>query len=385
MQAVILAAGEGTRVRPLTRGRPKALIPVANRPVIDYCIDALQKNGIREIIVVVGYRKEQVISHLNSLEIPLKYVVQDRQIGTAHALQCAAPLITGDFLVVSGDNYIGADSITRIQAEKNALLVKEHPSPSNFGVVLAKDGYIREILEKPDVSPGYTVSTGIYSLTREFLPYLQNETRMTDAVSRMIADGGRIKIIESEDWQDAIYPWDFLTMNRALLKQMPSVKAGEISRNAVLQGPVSIGKGSVVGPNTTITGPVIIGEDCTIGPNTCVLPGTSIGSRVRLEPFSCIGNAIVMDDSVIGSHSRILDSVIGPGCTLADHISTESEGCLLEINGIHLQTKFGAVLGDAVRVKPFTVFRNCLVGNGVSVTRSHRSIGGIIRDETVVM
>lgn len=385
MQAVILAAGEGTRVRPLTRGRPKALIPVANRPVIDYCIDALVKNGIREIIVVVGYRKEQVISHLNSLAFPLEYVVQDRQIGTAHALLCAAPRIKGDFLVISGDNYIGADSIARIKAEKNALLVKEHPSPSNFGVVIAQDGYIREILEKPEVSPGYTVSTGIYSLTREFLPYLHNEARMTDAVSRMIADGGRIKIIESEDWQDAIYPWDFLTMNRELLKKIPSSKNGEISRNAVIQGSVSIGKGSVIGPNTTITGPVIIGEDCIIGPNTCILPGTSIGSRVRLDPFTCIGNSILMEDSAVGSHSRVTDAVIGPGCILADHISTEPEGCTLEINGTYLHTKFGAILGDAVRAKPFTVFRNCLVGNGVAITRSHRSIEGTIPDDAVVM
>ena len=91
MQAVILAAGEGQRVRPLTRGRPKALIPVANRPIIEYVINAVVKNGIRDIIVVVGYRKEQVIRYLNGLETPVEVVVQDKQLGTAHALKCAEP------------------------------------------------------------------------------------------------------------------------------------------------------------------------------------------------------------------------------------------------------------------------------------------------------
>ena len=81
MQAVILAAGEGKRVRPLTWSRPKAMIPVANRPIIEYVIDALVKNGIRDIIVVVGYRKEQVIRFLNQLDIPIEVVVQDKQTG----------------------------------------------------------------------------------------------------------------------------------------------------------------------------------------------------------------------------------------------------------------------------------------------------------------
>jgi glucose-1-phosphate thymidylyltransferase len=89
MQAVILAAGEGKRVRPLTRSRPKALIPVANRPIIEYVIEALLKNGIRDIVVVAGYRKEQVTRFLNQLDVTVEVVVQTKQLGTAHALQCA--------------------------------------------------------------------------------------------------------------------------------------------------------------------------------------------------------------------------------------------------------------------------------------------------------
>ncbi|MEI8331476.1 MAG: sugar phosphate nucleotidyltransferase, partial [Methanomicrobiales archaeon] len=172
MQAVILAAGEGVRVRPLTSGRPKAMIPVANHPISGYVIDALVKNGIREIVVVVGYRKEQVTRFLNQLAVPIEVVVQEKQLGTAHALQCAESKIHGDFLLLPGDNYIDPQSIARIKGIPNAILVKEHSNPSNFGVVLLKDGYISSIMEKPAHAPSFMVSTGIYSLTKDFFSYI---------------------------------------------------------------------------------------------------------------------------------------------------------------------------------------------------------------------
>ncbi|MDD1675829.1 MAG: nucleotidyltransferase family protein, partial [Methanomicrobiales archaeon] len=100
VQAVILAAGEGSRIRPLTWSRPKAMIPVANVPIIGHVINSLVENGIRSIIVVVGYRKEQVMSYLNTIDTPIQVVVQEKQLGTAHALQCAEQKITEDFLLL---------------------------------------------------------------------------------------------------------------------------------------------------------------------------------------------------------------------------------------------------------------------------------------------
>ena len=168
MQAVILAAGEGKRVRPLTRSRPKALLPVANRPIIEYVIEALVKNGIRDIVVVVGYRKEQVIRFLNQLDMPISVVIQNKQLGTAHALKGAESLISGDFLLLPGDNYIDPHSIGRIREMKNAMLVTEHPSPSNFGVVLLKDGLVTQIIEKPEHSPSFMVSTRHFFADKRF-------------------------------------------------------------------------------------------------------------------------------------------------------------------------------------------------------------------------
>ena len=384
MQAVILAAGEGVRVRPLTRSRPKAMIPVANRPIIEYVIDALIKNGIRDIVVVVGYRKEQVTRFLNGLGIPIEVVVQEKQLGTAHALRCAESMIKGNFLVLPGDNYIDPQSIAKIRDIPNAILVKEHPNPSNFGVVLMNKGLVTDIVEKPEHSPSFMVSTGIYSLKKSFFSHIRGND-MTGAISTMISAGEQIRAIPADDWQDAMFAWDLLKMNRRLLKNLPMAREGTASRQTIIQGPVSIGKGTSIGPNTVITGPVMIGNDCTIGPNCVILPNTSIGSRVTMDPFTVIGDAIIMDDTVIGSHSRIVDIVAGERCTLADHTSVSTAAGLMEIEGCTIRSEFGAVLGDNVSNGSFTVYKNCVIGNNVSIEGRESIISRSLPDGSVVI
>jgi len=384
MQAVILAAGEGKRVRPLTRSRPKALLPVANRPIIGHVIEALLKNGIRDIVVVVGYRKEQVIRFLNELDVPITVVVQDKQLGTAHALNCAKSHITGDFLLLPGDNYIDPHSIGRVKEIRNAMLIKEHPSPSNFGVVLLKEGLVTRIIEKPEHSPSFMVSTGIYSLTKDFFSYISGNN-ITDAVSSMLASGERLQAIVADDWQDAIYPWDLLKMNIRLLKDLPEAREGSISRQAIIHGPVRIGKGTTIGPNTVIYGPVIIGNDCEIAPNCCIMPNTSLGSRVRTEPFTFIGKSLIMDDTSIGSHSRIVNTVTGQGCHFADHITVSAAASLINIEDEVIKPEFGAVFGDQVTAGPFTLFTNCIVGNNVTIEGGSRVISRILPDESRVI
>lgn len=384
MQAVILAAGEGKRVRPLTWSRPKAMIPVANRPIIEYVIDALVKNGIRDIIVVVGYRKEQVIRFLNQLDIPIEVVVQDKQLGTAHALQQAKGKIKGDFLLLPGDNYIDPQSIARIKEVHNAILVKEHPNPSNFGVVLLKDGLVESIVEKPEHSPSFMVSTGIYSLNKDFFSFI-NGNDITDAIANMLAEKRSLQAVIADDWQDAIYPWDLLKMNHRLLTGITPAREGTVSRNTNIQGTVKIGKGTSIGPNTIITGPVVIGDNCLIGPNCCILPDTSIGSRVKIEPFTCIGNALVMDDTSISSHSRIMDTVIGERCTFADHSSTSAATGLLEIESCPIKSEFGAIIGDNVKSGPFALYSNCIIGNNVTIEGNSSIRARIVADNSMVI
>lgn len=383
MQAVILAAGEGSRLRPLTRSKPKAMLPVANRPIIEYVIDALLENGIRDIVVVVGYRKEDVIRHLNRLDAPIQVVVQERQLGTADALRAAESEITDNFLVLPGDNYINAESIARIKQEQNAMLVAEHPNPSNFGVVVIRNGLVREIIEKPEDAPTFTVSTGVYSFTPDVFSYLRT-TEIPDAIAAMIASGRRIRAIPADDWQDAIYSWDLLKLNSRMLKGITPEIAGTVDASVIRRGTVQISTGTTVGPNTVIYGPVTIGSNCNIGPNCVIMPDVSIGDRVVLEPFTYVADSLIMSDVTIGSHSRIVSAVFGQGCILADHTTTYPSASFIEVGGRVQKEEFGAVLGDGVRAAPFTTFKNCIAGNSVTI-EGGKTVTGLIEDGTRVM
>lgn len=383
MQAVILAAGEGSRLRPLTRSKPKAMLPVANRPIIEYVIDALLENAIRDIVVVVGYRKEDVIRHLNRLDAPIQVVVQERQLGTADALRAAESEITGDFLVLPGDNYINAESIARIKQERNAMLVAEHPNPSNFGVVVIKNGIVREIIEKPEDAPTFTVSTGIYSFTREVFSCLQTN-EIPDALSAMIASGQQIRAIPADDWQDAIYSWDLLKLNSRMLKGITPEIAGTVDSSVVRRGAVHIGAGTTIGPNTVIYGPVTIGSNCNIGPNCVIMPDTSIGDRVVLEPFTYVADSLIMNDVTIGSHSRIVAAIFGQGCILADHTTTYPSASFIEVGDRVQREEFGAILGEGVHAAPFITFKNCIIGNSVTI-EGGKTVIGLIEDGTRVM
>lgn len=385
MQAVILAAGEGKRLRPLTRNRPKALIPVANNPIINYPIQALAGCGIRDIVVVVGYRKEHMIRYLDQLDIPVQIVEQKKQLGTADALLRAEPLIRDDFLIVPGDNYIDAGSIAKIRDKRNAVLVIEHPYPSNFGVVMTKNSEVSRIIEKPEHAPSFTVSTGIFSLSRDFFSYIAGND-LTDAVNEMIRQGGHLSAIPSDDWQDAVYPWDLLALNMKTLLKIEPEKSGVIDRDVRITGTVRISPGVTIGPFTTVTGPVVIEEDAEIGSHCSIGPQVSIGARVKIEPFTMLENALVMNDAAIGSHSQITEAVIGEGSTLGDHTTVTPGVPMLEIEDTLIRGRFGCVLGDQVHSDAFCIYKGAIVGNNAQI-RGGKKISGLeaFQDEVLVI
>ena len=387
MQAVILAGGEGWRLRPLTKNRPKALIPVGNRPIIDYVIDALLEAGIRDITVVVGYRKEQVIRHLNTLDHEVQVVVQERQLGSAHALACAIPKIHDTTLVISGDNYIDTASVLMMQGEGNAIRVTPSISPVHYGVVRVNNGLVTSFVEKPEEKGIALVSSGLYLFTPEVIRSIQ-ERELPELLNRLIAEKVPIRAVEGGEWGDAIHAWDLISQNSHLLRLTTPRRSGTISRLATITGKVSIGARSSIGPGTVITGPVRIGEDTTIGPNVVIGPDVSIGDRAIIEPFSYVRNCIIMDDVHIGSHGRIADAAIGDGCSIGDHISTTTaEGYFPlgegEAKILHRGT-FGAIIGDNVTIGSSVVLNACIIGNNTTI-RSGRRLEGEIPDGSQVI
>ena len=372
IQAVVLAAGEGMRLRPLTKNRPKVLLQAGNRPILEHVLDAVVGAGIRDIIVVVGYKKEQVLKFLNTYPVPVKTVVQNKQLGTFHAASCAKSEITSDrLLIIPGDNYVNAESIRALIREKNAALVAPHKRPWDYGVIKQNEGILCTTdMHAYDAPSGALVETGAYILEKRLYEGLFAIDEPDNVVNDMDYTKFNVKVVEAKGWYDADCFADLLELNRYLLGKQKSLLRGSIDQRATIRGHVVIGKNVKVGPGTVINGPAIIGDDCEIHPNVCIEAGTSLGARVTVEPFTYLKNSIVMSDTHIGAQSRVVDSIIGEGCSL-EHVGTSSYG-------------FGAVIGDRTTVGAFTRLRGAVIGNNVDIDGG-RLIETEIPNDTRVM
>lgn len=389
-QAVILAAGEGQRLRPFTVNRPKVMLFIAGKPVLQYVIEALAQKGIRDIVLVVGYRKDQVLDYFGageSLGVDLTYVTQERQLGTAHALAQAKDAIRDDFLVLPGDNLIAAETIDRFAAiDPEAVLVKKVDNPMRYGVVTVQRGKVKEIIEKPAEVASNLVSTGIYAFSRAIFDFVEPQLDLPDVVNRMLGQGGTIKAMETDgEWLDAVYPWDILNLNAAILQQTQAKSGGTIEAGVSVKGQVAIGKGTVIRANSYITGPVVLGDGCEIGPSVCIFPATSIGNNVVIGPFTEVKNSVIGNDVNIGSGSIIQDSVIDNSCRIGGQFAACSGQEEIAINQEHHSVSFGAMLGEGCTLGNNVVAQPGVIVGNYSQIRSLKLISGRLPDRSLVM
>lgn len=333
LKAIVLAAGEGIRLRPFTDRMPKGMISVGNKPILSYVIESLVFSGISEIVLVVGYQKERIMDYFRDgalYQAQITYVIQDRQLGTGHALLQAAQSFGAETLVVPADNLVNSAMITSIKKHSTpSILCVIHDEPSNYGVVEIEDGRLTNIIEKPQGDQGNIISTGIYKLPKETIPVLkkmvdQGRTDLTDTIKEMIAEGFLINtLISHEPWQDVVYPWDIINVNEQIMQKKDSMNgAGTIEKGVVIKGPVSIGRNTIIRSGSYILGPVSIGDGCHIGPSTCLFPSTTIGDNVTIGPYTSIHNCVIMANSSIDSHCCLKQSIIGEGCRLGSNIIT---------------------------------------------------------------
>jgi UDP-N-acetylglucosamine diphosphorylase/glucosamine-1-phosphate N-acetyltransferase len=355
-KAVILAAGEGRRLRPFTETMPKVMLPVANKPLLEYVFDAVRKSGIEEIIAVVGYKKEVIMEYFKDYKnVKITYVNQDRQLGTAHALLQAKKHIKDSFIVLAGDNIIDPGSIAKLLKDKSeySLLIKEHPHPSKYGVVFVENRNIRRIVEKPKEDIGKYISTGIYKLPRSVFTDIEQCTlegahALSSIVQYLVDKRKPINTIFAKSWMDIVYPWDLISVNEAMIQETNASTSGIIEKGVILKGMVSVGKDTKIYSGCYIVGPVVIGNSCEIGPNTCIFPSTSIGNHTVIHPFSEIRSSVIMNDVHIASNSHISRSVIGKGCIIGNNFSTITGKTMIEIDDEfkRLETPIGAMVGE---------------------------------------
>ncbi|MEF8863321.1 MAG: UTP--glucose-1-phosphate uridylyltransferase AglF [Haloarculaceae archaeon] len=245
MKAVVLAAGEGTRLRPLTEDRPKGMVEVAEKPILTHCFEQLAELGAEEFVVVVGYMKEEIISHYgDEFEgIPITYTHQREQKGLAHALLTVEEHVDDDFMLILGDNVFRAnlgDVIRRQQEDRAdaAFLVEEVPmaEASRYGVCVTNDyGEITEVVEKPEAPPSnlvmtgfYTFSPAIFSACRLVQPSNRGEYEISEAVDLLIQSGRTIDALPIEGWRmDIGYPEDREAAEKRLQEREETADAPE--------------------------------------------------------------------------------------------------------------------------------------------------------------
>jgi UDP-N-acetylglucosamine diphosphorylase / glucose-1-phosphate thymidylyltransferase / UDP-N-acetylgalactosamine diphosphorylase / glucosamine-1-phosphate N-acetyltransferase / galactosamine-1-phosphate N-acetyltransferase len=377
LKAVVLAAGKGERLWPLTETRPKPLLPIANKPILQHTVETLVAAGIRQLILVISYKGEMVREKLgdgSSFNCELEYVKQKSPRGTADAVATAGSMLRGEdrFVVVYGDDYYEKQAVKDFvaKAEQNegvTICTAKVEDASQFGTVEASNGRVTRIREKISRQEPGLVNAGLYLMTSSIFSSIKKTTRskrgefeLTDSLRILIDQEVPVdsQILGDGRWLGISFPWDLLDANqRSVMAQETKLIQGRVEDGAHIEGPVVVEEGSVIKGGSRIEGPVHIGKDCEIGPNAYLRPFTSLGQDVKVGAACEVKNSIVMAKSKIPHLSYVGDSVIGEGCslgagTITANLRFDEAVVKSKVRGVTVSSgrrKLGAILGDGVR------------------------------------
>ncbi|MBI2328187.1 MAG: NTP transferase domain-containing protein [Chloroflexi bacterium] len=399
MKAVILAAGEGHRMRPLTYTRPKVMLPIANKPILEHLLIEAGKAGIRQFIFIVGYHDEQVRQYFGSgdrWKVKIDYCTQRKQLGTADALRMVEGLVEGNFLMLNGDIVVDHKDIAGlINGKVNTMSVVEVEDTRDLGMVELREGRVVHIYEKVEKAPSHMANAGLYLFTPEMFVAIsrtakspRGEYEITDSLQWLIDQGSGVSYQKIDYWLDLSYPWELLPANESLLAGIEAQNLGEVEENVVMKGVVSVGKGTTVKSGAYIVGPVLIGQNCEIGPNCYIRPHTSIGDGCHIGAAVEVKNSIIMKDTKIPHHNYVGDSIIGEGCNLG--AGTKIANLRLDEKEISVagretrMRKLGAIIGDRVETGiNASINVGTLIGNNTHIGPGAIASGVISPDSTI--
>ena len=385
-------------MRPLTTSRPKVMLPLAGKPMIEHLIRNVRDAGITDILLVVGYHEEAIRSWFNNgstFGVSIRYVVQRKQLGTADALKTVEPFIQDTFLMLNGDMILELSDIKKIIGLSSPVMATSTTThPESFGVVTVANTKITSLEEKSLHPKSNIINAGaylfkpeIFTILKKISPSSRGEYELTDALTDYISDG-KLTAYPLSIWMDVGYPWDMLNANEHLLETISGEVHGTIEANVAIKGQLILGKGSVIKSGTYIEGPCIIGENTIVGPNAYLRPGTTVGNNCHIGHAVEIKNSIIFDDTKIPHYNYIGDSVIGSRCNFGAGTKIANlrhDHGPVKVGGISTgRKKFGAVIGDDVM---FGI--NCSINTGSSIgsetkVAPHTLVSGTIENKTVV-
>jgi bifunctional UDP-N-acetylglucosamine pyrophosphorylase/glucosamine-1-phosphate N-acetyltransferase len=376
MKAVILAAGKGTRLKPLTDYTPKPMLNIAGKLLLEWLIERVREVGIYDVLLVTNYFENQIKDHFKDgtkYGVKISYSTQKETLGTANAFLQAKDFVDeSQFVALYGDQYLAKGVLKQIIDEHRegevtvtALLVDD---PSQYGAFDFEGDYIKKIVEKPPKGKEpskyanvglYIFPPGIFSYIEKTQKSIRGEYEITDTMQLMIEEKilHRKHEIGKEDWLDIGLPWNILEANRMAMNEIDYKIDGIVEKGVRIHGQIWLKKGARIRSGAYIEGPVVIGEGSDVGPNCYIRPLTCLGKNVR------IGNACEIKNSVInnGTHAAHLcyigDSLIGKNCnigagTITANLRFDETPIEVTINSERLSSgrrKLGVIMGDNVQ------------------------------------
>ena len=346
MKGIILHGGHGTRLRPLTHTGPKQLLPIANKPMSEYCVEAIKDCRITDIAIIIGgigsNKVKEYYGDGSEFGVKISYIEQDEPKGIAHAINLCKNFVGDDkFLVFLGDNIIqkSISNISKkfeIENHDALVLLCEVSNPERFGIADVKENKIVKIMEKPKNPPTNLAVTGIYFLTTKIFdvfsrlkPSWRNELEITDALQMMLEENNTVNYEMITDyWKDTGTPDDIIHANGEVLKNMKSYNSGKIDDNVEITNNVMIGSGTTIINKSKIIGPCIIGKNCKIGSNVILGPNVSLGDNSKLSECN-IQNSIIMTNCSIESKIKIRNSILASNSKITIDESKDEKTFLL--------------------------------------------------------
>jgi UDP-N-acetylglucosamine diphosphorylase / glucose-1-phosphate thymidylyltransferase / UDP-N-acetylgalactosamine diphosphorylase / glucosamine-1-phosphate N-acetyltransferase / galactosamine-1-phosphate N-acetyltransferase len=394
MKCVILAAGEGKRMHPLTYTRPKVMLPIANKPMLEWNLLNAIDAGLKDFIFVVSYKSEMVRQYFGNGEkwkVKIDYVNQGEALGTAHAIGVVESFVK-DFIVLCGDTIFGKDDFKNIVKSKVSIGLAKVENPKEYGIIKLENDNVVQIYEKMEQPFTDIINGGIYHFNAKIFDCIKKteksqrgEYEITDSINMMVKDI-KLKGVFLKQWRDVVYPWHLLDANEEVLKKLDNKIQGHVEKNATIKGNVIIGKKTIVMNGSYIQGPVVIGDDCKIGPNCYIRPYTSIGNNCHIGNACEVKNSIVFDNSNIPHQNYVGDSVIGSNCNLGAgckvaNLRLDKKEISILLNDKKINTgkrKLGVIMGDNTQTGINSMINiGSFVGNNVFIGLGATAKGNI--------
>jgi len=360
VKAVILAGGEGTRLRPLTSNQPKPMMPVANRPMMEHIVRLLAEHGFDEVVVTVAFLANQIRTYFgdgSEFGVRMRYATEDTPLGTAGSVANAAEELDDTFLVISGDVLTDVDLTEFVKAHREAgaaasIALKRVEDPVEFGIVITRDdGSIERFLEKPTWGQVFsdTINTGIYVLEPEvfdFIPGGEVVDFSGDVFPAMLERGLTLQGHVAEGY------WEDVGTLEAYLRAHQDILDGKVDLDIEgfrMREGVWLGEGAEVDPDARVDGPSIIGANCRIEAGAQVREYTVLGADVVVKHDASVVRSVVHEHTYVGPAVRLRGAVVGRSSDLRSHAAVE-EGAVL---GDECFVGEHAIVSRDVKVYPF--------------------------------